>query len=446
MTTFIADVSTGIYCRPGCSAPDLERRFATAAGAEVSGFRACDDCRPYRAPLIVGSDVPELVCQAVQMVLDGALDDGTEADLAARIGLSPRHLRRVFATHLGATPDQLARSRRAHFARGLLDDTDLSIVDVAFAAGFGSLRQFNRMMRDVFGASPTELRDRRHDSDRLVVDGGLDLLIAVPPGYDWAAVRDFLAVRAMPGVETVDSTTYRRTIVVDGATGLLEISPVAGDELRVRAHLPYWGRLMHIIERTRRLIGIGTDHQAAVAALSADPALGAVVRRRPGLAVPGTWDPLEVGMQAILGRSRDIRATRRSVAAVVAALGTPVHGLPGALTHAFPESHMLTFEGLTAAGLPPADAAAVAALASTAPPLGHHTGIDRSAVADEHVYQLLSLRLGHRDAFPMDDPALRAGLVALGIDESEAMRWRPWSSLAAVHLMAHGDRLTHATH
>src|SRR6266851_51398 len=278
MTTYSAVVTTGIYCRPGCGARPLARNVRTfdlAAAAEAAGFRACERCRPYRVAGPVGSSAPEIVCEAVQLIIDGVLDDGgTEAALADRIGMSPRHLRRLFLKHLGASPDQLARSRRAHFARRLLDDTDLAILDVAFASGFGSLRQFNRTMQEVFRASPTDLRDRRRRADRLAADGGLALRLPVMPGYDWDAVRSFLAARAMPGVEAVDADTYRRTITMAGVPGLIEVS--AGDEgcLLLRAHLPYWEGLIHVVDRVGRLLGIDSGHCAGGAALSRDPVPG----------------------------------------------------------------------------------------------------------------------------------------------------------------------------
>jgi AraC family transcriptional regulator of adaptative response / DNA-3-methyladenine glycosylase II len=148
------------------------RTYELAAGAEAAGFRACLRCRPYRAAGPLGPDAPELVCRAVQLIIEGVLDTGAEAELGARLAVSPRHLRRVFDGHLGITPDQLARSRRAHFARRLLDDTDLPVGDIAFASGFASLRQFNRQMREVFRAAPSELRARRRRADRLAADGG----------------------------------------------------------------------------------------------------------------------------------------------------------------------------------------------------------------------------------------------------------------------------------
>ena len=261
MTTYSAVITTGIYCRPGCAARPLagnSQTFGLAAAAEAAGFRACHRCRPYRIAGPVGSNAPDIVCEVVQLIINGALDDGgTEASLAESIGMSPRHLRRLFLRHLGASPDQLARSRRAHFARRLLDDTDLTFLDIAFASGFGSLRQFNRTMREVFRASPTELRGRRRRADRLAADGGLALRLPVSPGYDWAAVRSFLAARAMPQVEIVDGDTYRRTITMADAPGLLEVCGGADDGyLLLRVHLPYWQGLIHVVERVSRVLGV----------------------------------------------------------------------------------------------------------------------------------------------------------------------------------------------
>ncbi|MET7459131.1 AlkA N-terminal domain-containing protein [Nonomuraea sp. NPDC005501] len=456
MTTYSAVVTTGIYCRPGCGAKPLAkntRTYELAAAAEAAGFRACLRCRPYRVAGPIAADTPELVCRAWQLIIDGVLDEGTEAALAERVGLSPRHLRRLFLRHLGASPDQLARSRRAHFARRLLDDTDLTVLDIAFASGFGSLRQFNRIMREVFRASPTDLRDRRHRADRLVADGGLALRLPVVPGYDWDAVRDFLAARAVPGVEAVEGRTYRRTISVDGAPGVLEVSPgdTAG-HLLLRAHLPYWEGLIHVVDQVGRLLGTETDHAAGVAALSADPVLGPVVRERPGLAVPGAWSALEIGVQEVLGRGRWLEA-------LVEGLGTPVPGLPGGLTHVFPEPGALTRTALAALTLPEtasplseAEVTRVAALAAAVAggdgALGYGTSPDALGALphlDEDLRQAIGLRLGQREAFPLADPALLAALERIGVPRTGAApwtagRWRPWRALAAAHLMAYGER------
>ena len=213
---FSAVRTTGIYCRPGCGArprADNVQTFEMAAAAEAAGYRACLRCRPYRVGGAVPWAAPEFVCRAVQLIIGGALDDGSEADLGARLGMSARHLRRLFRQHLGLTPDQFARSRRAHFARRLLDDTDLGIADIAFASGFSSLRQFNRTMTEVFRATPSQLRARRRRGDRIVTDGGLALRLPFRAPYDWPKVAALLAERAIPGVESVIDGTYRRPSV-----------------------------------------------------------------------------------------------------------------------------------------------------------------------------------------------------------------------------------------
>ena len=403
MTTYSAVVTTGIYCRPGCGARPLAqntRTFELAAAAEAAGFRACHRCRPYRVAGPAGSSPPEIVCEAVQLIIGGALDNGgTEVALAERVVMSPRHLRRLFLKYLGATPDQFARSRRAHFARRLLDDTDLTILDVAFASGFGSLRQFNRTMQEVFGDSPAGLRGRRHRADRLAADGGLALRLPVAPDYDWEAVRSFLAARAIPGVEVIDGETYRRTITVGGAPGLLEVSPgdaagPAGGCLLLRAHLPYWEGLIHIVDRVARVLGTDADHAADVAAVRADPVLGALAATRPGSPVPGAWNPFEAGVWTILsGRPRHEQLLER----FVTLLGAPVHGLPAGLTRTFPDVTTVTPAALALAGLPEAEATAIAVLATT----------------------------------------LSAGREV----RMDPGQWRPWLALAAAHLMAYRDGL-----
>jgi AraC family transcriptional regulator of adaptative response / DNA-3-methyladenine glycosylase II len=406
MASYSAVVTTGIYCRPGCAARPLAgnaQTFGLAAAAEAAGFRACHRCRPYRIAGPVGSNAPEIVCEAVQLIINGGLDDGgTEATLAERIGMSPRHLRRLFLRHLGASPSQLARSRRAHFARRLLDDTDLSVLDIAFASGFGSLRQFNRVMREVFRASPTDLRARRRRTDRLAADGGLALRLPVAPGYDWAAVQSFLAARAIPGVETVGGGIYRRAITVADAPGLLEVSGGKGEPcLLLRAHLPYWEGLIHVVERVATVLGTDSDHTVSTAAPHADPGPGAPGAGHHGLAVPGAWDPFEAGVWAILAGGHP--EPGQLLAEFVRHLGTAVPGLPAGLTHTFPDPATVTPHSLASARLPEAEAAAVAALAATLVP-GKH-------LQPEH--------------------------------------WRPWLALGAAHLTARGilarDSTAHAT-
>jgi AraC family transcriptional regulator, regulatory protein of adaptative response / DNA-3-methyladenine glycosylase II len=440
VTTFSAVVTTGIYCRPGCGArPRAEnvRTFELAAAAEAAGFRACLRCRPYRTPGAVPWDAPELVCRAVRLIIDGVLDDGSEDDLGRRLGLSARHLRRLFHQHLGLTPDQLARSRRAHFARRLLDDTDLTAADIAFASGFGSLRQFNRTMREVFRATPHQLRERRRRADRLVTDGGLTLRLPVDGPYDWDAALADLAARAVPGVEAVEGGIYRRTITLDGGPGVLEVRAGASGHLLLRAHLPYWEGLIHVVERVRRMLGLDLDLAAATAHLAADPLLGPLIACRPGLRVPGAWGPFEAGVQAIVRQHRDGAATVAVLGRIVRRHGPAVPGLRHGLTHAFPAAATLAAADLDGVGLPAPESRAVQGFAAAV--AGGDVVLDGSSALadqvatvtaipgiDEPAAHLLASRLGEPDAFPAPDPALRAA----------AERWRPWRSLAAAHLSA----------
>ncbi len=239
-----AVTTTGIYCVPSCSArphPGNVVRYGSPAAAEAAGFRACMRCRPYRsAPTTMTG--PEVVCRAVHLIAEGALDGGTEDDLARRLGVSARHLRRLFAEHVGTTPDRLARSNRTHFARRLLDDTDLTVTDIAWASGFGSLRQLNRACQEIFRASPSELRARRRKSDRLVADGGLVLRVPFTGPLDWDRMLGYFERRAIAGVEHVADDTYRRTITVDGDPGVIEITRGGADHLVLRVHLPHVGR------------------------------------------------------------------------------------------------------------------------------------------------------------------------------------------------------------
>jgi AraC family transcriptional regulator of adaptative response / DNA-3-methyladenine glycosylase II len=460
MDTYSAVVTTGIYCRPGCSAtpnPKNVLRYEIAAAAEASGFRACLRCRPYRRQQPLRWDGPELVCRAVQLVLDGALEDQTEDGLASRLGMSARNLRRLFNQHLGVTPAQLARSSRAHFARRLLDDTDLSVTDIAFAAGFGSVRQFNRAAREIFRAAPRELRARRRKADRLVADGGLALRLPYNGPLDWDHTLAYLAARAIPGVESVAGRAYRRTVVIDGDPGVIELlegdPDASGAHLLLRAHLPHWEGLIHLVERARRIAALDAPTLEANAALEADPLLGPLVAARPGIRQPGAWDPFEVGVRIILGQQVSVAGASTTAGRLVQALGTPVAGLgPFGLTHTFPTAETLAAADLSNLGLTRARAAAVQTFARAVAEGQLH--LDNSQPLDDFVAartalpglgpwtaHVLALRLGERDAFPASDLGLRRAYERVAPAATEplevvAERWRPWRSFAAIQLWA----------
>jgi AraC family transcriptional regulator of adaptative response / DNA-3-methyladenine glycosylase II len=455
MTRFGAVVTTGIYCRPGCGASPLPKNqlsFPSAAAAEAAGYRACLRCRPYRTASSYTWTGPEVVCRAVQLVLDGALDDGTEEDLAVRVGVSGRHLRRLFAEHLGVTPDGLARSARAHFARRLLDDTDLTVAEIAFAAGFGSIRQFNRVCRNVFHFNPGELRDRRRAKDRLVADGGLVLRLPYAGCLDYPAMLEQLAATAIPGVEVVDGRIYRRTVEIAGHPAVLEFAPGGEDHVLLTVHLPYWRDLLHTVARARRIMSLDDDPALGAAALADDPVIAESIRARPGVRPAGTWDPYEYGVRAVLAQDTPPGGVNERLVALVRTHGTEVPGLAAlGLTHLFPPSTVL------ACGVDPGTVgnprvgdiivAFASACADRRLLLDHSLTLDqlvRAITAIEGIGEStahdISMRLGEPDAFPIDDLGIRRYLESrpeAAMPAPSTITGRHWAghrSLAATHL------------
>ena len=401
---------------------------------------------------------PELVCRAVRLILDGALDARTEAQLGARLGVSARHLRRLFTTHLGVTPDGLARSARTHFARRLLDETDLSILEIAFAAGFGSVRQLNRACQDVFRKPPRELRARRRRADRLVADGGLSLRLPFRGPLDWDRLVAYFAARVIPGVEYVSGSTYRRTIVIDGDPGALELSPGGDDHLLLLAHLPHWEELIHIVAGARRIANLDLDLDEPASQLADDPIIGPLLRTRPGLRVPGTWDPFETGVRAIMGQQVTLAAANTIAGRLVERHGTLVPGLRQiGLTHTFPPPNVLATANLDGIGLTRTRTQAIRSFARAV--AEDAVRLDRSVTLDELIDSVtaidglgswtahyLALRLGERDAYPTTDLGLRRALAQHAPYSASALGtladgWRPWRALAATHLwMASGSQ------
>jgi AraC family transcriptional regulator, regulatory protein of adaptative response / DNA-3-methyladenine glycosylase II len=460
--SFSAVVTTSIYCRPGCAArPNRAntRAFSLAAAAEVAGFRACLRCRPYRThPSVSHQAAPELLCHAVRLIVDGILDNATEDELGTQLGISGRHLRRLFVEHLGLTPDQLARSTRAHFARRLLDDTDLSFTDIAFAAGFGSVRQFNRACHEIFHTTPSELRARRRVRDRLTADGGIALRLPFQPPFDWQAMLGFMESHSIAGIEHVSAGRYRRTVVIDGDPGVLDLSPGGPEHLILQAHLPHWAGLIHVAQRARRIFNLDADVDTANRDLGTAPLIGHLLQRRPGLRPPGAWDPFETGVQAITEEQTSLADATSIVQRIVERYGTPVSGLRAfGLTHTFPRPSVLASADLCGLGLGASRIAAIHAFARAA--TDHAVNFNRAKQLDTlrvsiteiggvsaEVAQYLAWRLGERDAFPGTSPALLHALTqATGqaVTAQQAQRladqWRPWRAHATAHLWLSGQ-------
>jgi len=460
----IGVLTTGIYCRPGCPArlprPENVRFFACAAAAESTGLRPCRRCRPEAAPGTPASlGTGATVARALRLIDEGGLDGAGIEELAARLGLGGRHLRRLFVEQLGASPLAIARSRRVHFARKLLDETDLPMVEVAAAAGFGSLRRFNTEVRGVFQRSPTELRSRRKGPLLPSGDGArLGLRLAYKPPHDWHAAVDFLRARAIPGVERVDTTSYQRTITLGGVSGIIDVRPAASGAhfLELRVPVAFAPQLHAVAARVGRLFDLGADPAAIDDHLARSPRLAPLVARRPGLRVPGAWDGFELAVRAVLGQQISVAGATtlsgRIVRAFGAALGEPS---TEGLTHLFPTAAALAEGDIASIGLPRARGETIRALAAAVrdhaltlamPPSPDAERARLAAIPGIGAWtvEYIALRaFGEPDAFPASDRALRRALHDKSEgDEAPSERavarlaepFRPFRAYAAMHL------------
>ena len=304
---FFAGVrTTRIYCRPVCPVPlrkpENVRWFPSAASAEAAGFRPCRRCRPHTSPgTPAWLGTSSVVSRALKLIFNGGLDSDDVEGLAGHVGLGARHLRRLFVQHLGASPVRVARTHRIHFARSLIEQTDLPVTKIAFYSGFRSIRQFNHAMRAAFDQSPSELRREYDMPTTQRHPGSIILFVAYRPPFDWKALMNFLRPRATPGVELVEADCYRRTIEVNGESGEIDIRPDdAEPRLRVEVKLASHELLLQVIERVRRIFDVGADPLQIASHLSCNPRLKPLLETRPGLRVPGVWDGFEFAVRTIL--------------------------------------------------------------------------------------------------------------------------------------------------
>lgn len=444
---FIAVTSTRIYCRPICPArsPKDEniRYYPTAAAAQAAGFRPCLRCRPEASPgTPAWHGTSGVVSRGLRLITDGALDrEGVDA-LADRLGVTARHLRRLFLQHLGATPIEVALTRRVHFAKKLIDETHLPIAQIAFASGFGSLRRFNGEIRRVYSRTPTQLRRlaRKRPSDRA----GYQFRISYRPPYDWKSVIGFLSARATPGVERVDADRYQRTISIAGNHGTIAVSPAAdGPALILDVDVSDSRSLLLIVERVRRMFDVAADPAVIAEQLSGDALLKRSLAAHPGIRTPGAWDPFELTVRAILGQQISVAAATTIAGRVAARWGTPVDGANG-LTHLFPTASQLMRAPLEEAGIISTRAATLRAVAkavcdgtlvfdddSTATQLLAIPGI-----GDWTMQYVLMRALNEPDAFLCGDLVLKR--IAGGCTSRELERrsepWRPWRAYAVMLL------------
>jgi AraC family transcriptional regulator of adaptative response / DNA-3-methyladenine glycosylase II len=456
---FTAVRTTKIYCRPICPArTPLSKNvtfFPTAAAAQEAGFRPCLRCRPETAPdMGAWRGTSNTVSRGLALIELGALDASCVEELATRLGLGERQLRRLFRVHLGASPIAVAQTRRILLAKQLVHETRLPMTEIAFAAGFGSVRRFNETFQAMYGRPPSELR-RLCGEDIAVADGGeLSLLLRYQPPYDWPAMLEFLRARAIPGMERVADNSYTRTFSLGGAQGAVRVRPAEGNALRVDIRTGKLSILPGIIARLRRVFDLAADPLAIAAHLATDPSLAPLVSRRPGLRVPGAWDGFELAMRAVLGQQITVAGAVQLAGRMVAQYGEPLRRSDDdGLSHVFPEPAALARAKLTSLGMPASRAATLSAIAVAvvANPdlLGAHLGLEEAIKrlrsirgVGEWTAQYIALRqLREPDAFPAAD----IGLLRAFADEEgrrpaaselleKAEKWRPWRAYAAQHL------------
>jgi AraC family transcriptional regulator, regulatory protein of adaptative response / DNA-3-methyladenine glycosylase II len=494
---FIAVSSTGIYCRPSCPAitPKREnmRFYRSAAAAQEAGFRACKRCRPDASPGSPEWNIrADVVGRAMRLIADGVVDrDGVEG-LADRLGYEQRQVRRLVTAELGAGPLAIARAQRAQTARVLTETTALPLSEIAFAAGFASIRQFNATIREVFAVTPSQLRAARggrgqaprsrrpvtaslaaararvRDGADAVAPGLIRLRLPYRPPIDLDRMLGFLAARAIQGVEAVEGGRYRRTITLPNGTGIVSLGPVTGSSgpgpgyVECELALEDLRDLTAAVQRCRRLLDLDADPEAVTGYLAADAVLGPLALACPGRRSPGHVDGTELALRAVLGQQVSVAAARRLGARLVAAYGKPLERPDGTLTHCFPTAETLASADPADLPMPRARAIALRNLATAL--ASGELSLDPGADRDRAEARLLAMpgigswtaayirmrALSDPDAFLPADAGVLGALSALGAVAGRrakaareaaalAASWRPWRSYAVHHLWASGE-------
>ncbi len=481
--TFVtAVVTTGIYCRPSCPAMTPKRQnmrfYPTPAAAQESGFRACKRCRPDAAPGSPEWDArADLVARTVRLIGDGVVEREGIAGLAGRLGYSTRQLHRLVTAELGTGPLRLAMAHRVQNARALLESSDLPVTDVAWAAGFASVRQFNDRVREVFALTPTEIRARAGRGRPVGALPGAPTVVArltYRPPLDLADLLAFLGRRAVPGVETWDGTTFERTLDLPHGPGLVAVAfdPSPGTRPSGRPSHPAVAATLTLhdirdyataVARTRRLLDLDADPAAVAAVLGRHRLLTAALQQSPGRRVPGTVAPFELAVRAVIGQQVSLASARAVCGRLVADFGPPADlgPVPGAVArHLFPRPEALAGADPATLALPARRAATVVALARAV--AEGRIALDPGADRDETERRLLELpgigpwtaayirmrALGDPDVFLPGDLVLARALAAgrppdrgparprVARSPTESQAWKPWRSYAVAHLWA----------
>jgi AraC family transcriptional regulator, regulatory protein of adaptative response / DNA-3-methyladenine glycosylase II len=458
---FAGIASTGVYCRPICPVSFGHtanvRWFHSAVAAEAAGFRPCKRCRPDTSP---GSSAwfgtLAVVSHALKLMSQGALEHGNLEELAQRVGIGSRHLRRLFYQHLGASPLKIARSHRMHVVKNLILETNVAVAEIASRTGFRSIRQFNHSVRKTFGQSPTKLR--------LLPSGGCEtidcetgIVVHLPyrTPFNWSSLIEFLKARATPGVEVVEDNIYRRTIEIGGRPGAVEVWHEAGHaRLSMRAIIPSCDCLKEVVYRVRRMFDLEADVVRIERCLAQDARLAKMLVEQPGLRVPGAWDGFELAIRAVLGQQLTVVDAPALTRRLVRDFGRPFQtSIPG-LTHLFPQADLLAEANLSNVGVQTYQAETIRSLAravldgtltfnsgkglpDTLTRLHAHPGLK------DGIASYVAMRsFGEPDALPDTDRGLRQALATdcRPVSAAELVRFfttfKPWRAYAAMHFCA----------
>ena len=459
---FVGVSSTGIYCRPICPAklPKEENCafYETAAAAEQAGYRPCLMCRPELAPGAAPIDATSTLVRKAARLLEGNRGSGhTIGEYAHRLGCSDRHLRRAFMAEFNVSPVQYLQTCRLLLAKNLLTDTDLSVTDVAMAAGFGSLRRFNDLFKKQYRLSPTALRKQASSAKRN--DGNATLMLGYRPPYQWERMLDFLAQRAIPGVEAVNDDSYMRTVhYVDGEQkhvyGWIRVGRrPRKNALTVTVSSALLSALPHVLARVRDLFDLYCSPDAVYETLSvmnsARPGLCV-----PGVRLPGCFEPFEMAVRAVLGQQITVKAAATLAGRLAGTYGTPVETGMAGLTHTFPSAHDIAAlpgdiaDRLGPLGITRARANTILALAGKI--MNGEIDFTLCVQPEAEMKKLMSIpgigawtaqyiamrAMGWPDAFPHTDLGVKKALAPLSEGEILAMAeaWRPWRGYATIYL------------
>ncbi len=464
---FIGVRTTGIYCRPICPAnsPKSENItfYPTAAAAGEAGYRPCLRCRPECAPgTPAWHGTSTTVRRGLRLIASGALDDGNIEQLADRLGVTSRHLRRLFTQHLGASPLAVAHTQRLHFAKRLIDQTNLPMQEIAVASGYGSVRRFNDTFRNTYGRAPRDLRrnDRGVNGEAGGEHGSLGVRLSYRQPFEWSQLLGFLRGRAIPGVEAVVGDRYYRTVCVGERIGVIEVGHDSNQHcLSLTLHGIATPNLFPVVQKLREIFDLDAPVADIAAVLKKDAHLKARLRDKPGIRVPGAWDGFELTIRAILGQQVSVKAATTLAGRIAARYGKAVDDVIGeqmrttGLGRLFPAPEKLMRARYNNIGLVGARAETIRRVARAV--VDGELSFDPSQDPEEFHKSLTSIRgigdwtaqyvamraLKNPDAFPASDLGL---LRAFDRERDDRLRatelaamsesWRPWRAYAALLL------------